>query len=243
MTSNQRALVTGASRGIGAAIAKRLVADGFFVIGSATSDAGVSAIEAMLGTSGEGVVLNLEDRESISQATESILERHETLAVLVSNAGITRDNLFMRMSDDDWASVIQTNLTSLHGLVRPFVRNMIRSRQGRIINIGSVVARSGNPGQANYVASKAGIEGFTRALAIEVASRGITVNCVAPGFIETDLTNAINEKQKAALLDRIPLGYIGSVDDVANAVSFLASDESRYITAQTIHVNGGLFPA
>ena len=243
MSIGKCALVTGASRGIGAAITRALVDDGLYVIGSATTDKGAAQITEALNVSGEGIVLDLHDPESIAATTTDILDRHEEVLVLVNNAGITRDNLFMRMSAEEWSSVIAVNLESLHGLVKPFIRNMVRARAGRIINVGSVVARSGNPGQANYVAAKAGIEGFTRALALEVASRGITVNCVAPGFIETDMTASLNQKQKATLIDRIPLGHIGTVEDVANAVAFLAREESAYITAQTIHVNGGLYPA
>ena len=243
MASGERALVTGASRGIGAAIARKLVEDGFYVIGSATTGEGAAQITASLNGSGEGVVLDLSDQESIGAATIGIIERHDEVRVLVNNAGITKDNLFMRMSADEWNRVISVNLQSLHGLVKPFIRKMIRARSGRIINVGSVVARAGNPGQANYVAAKAGIEGFTRALALEVASRGITVNCVAPGFIETDMTASLSESQKSSLIDRIPLGRIGSGQDVANAVAFLAGEASGYITAQTIHVNGGMYPA
>ena len=242
MAFEKYAFVTGASRGIGAAISRRLVGDGIYVIGSATTAAGAAQINDNLDGSGEGVVLDLQVGDSISKTTTAILERYDNVSILVNNAGVTSDNLFLRMKSDEWERVIQTNLGSLHGLVRPFLRKMIRARTGRIINISSVVARSGNPGQANYVAAKSGIEGFTRALAMEVASRGITVNCVAPGFIETDMTNALNEKQKAALVDRIPLGHIGSVDDIANVVAFLATEQSGYITAQTIHVNGGLYP-
>lgn len=243
MAIGKCALVTGASRGIGAAISRALVADGLYVIGSATTAAGAAQITQTLNGSGEGIVLDLYDQESIAAATADIIERHKDVSILVNNAGITSDNLFMRMSAEEWSRVISVNLESLHGLIKPFIRNMVRARAGRIINIGSVVARSGNPGQANYVAAKAGIEGFTRALALEVASRGITVNCVAPGFIETDMTASLNEKQKATLVDRIPLGHIGTAEDVANAVAFLAREESAYITAQTIHVNGGLYPA
>lgn len=234
------ALVTGASRGIGAAIADRLAAS-FFVIGTATTEIGTAGISDRLGKSGTGLILNLASDESINALLESIDSTYGQVAVLVNNAGIVQDGLFIRMSDDDWQKVIQTNLVSLHAMCRPVIRTMIRNRWGRIINIGSVVARAGNPGQTNYVAAKAGIEGFTRALANEIANRGITVNCVAPGFIETDMTANLNERQLEATLAQIPIGRAGTVDEVAALVSFLTTDEAAYITGQTIGVNGGMW--
>ncbi len=233
------ALVTGASRGIGAAIAKRLSTEDNFVFGSATSAAGVHQINAALGAHGAGIVLRLEDPQSVAQAVEQVSAKGSP-TILVNNAGITKDNLMLRMSDEDWAEVISTNLIALHRICKPLLRGMMRERWGRIVNVGSVVARTGNAGQANYAAAKAGMEGFTRSLAQELGSRGITVNCVAPGFIETDMTSALPDKARAQLLERIPLGRMGEPDEVAEMVAFLTSESSSYITGQTIAVNGGM---
>ena len=233
------ALVTGASRGIGAAIAARLANDETYVFGTATSSDGVTRIRDALGENGTGIELRIEDSESVSAALEQILDEH-TVSILVNNAGITNDNLFLRMSESDWVDVINTNLVSLHRLCKPFLRSMMRERWGRIISVGSVVGRMGNPGQANYAAAKAGIEGFTRSLAQELGSRGITVNCVAPGFIDTDMTAELGDKVTEQLASRIPLGRVGTPNEVAETVAFLASEGSSYITGQTIAVNGGM---
>ena len=235
--------MTGASRGIGSAVAERLVADGMFVFGTATTDGGSSSISSKLNASGRGVVVRLDDQESIADALKLIKDEGRSVDVLVNNAGITDDNLMMRMSDAAWLAVIDTNVNGLFRVTKPLIRSMLRNRWGRIINIGSVVARSGNPGQVNYSTAKAGIEGFTRSLALELGARGVTVNCVAPGFIETDMTAGLPEQVRKELLTRIPLGRMGAAADVANMVSFLASDEAGYITAQTVHVNGGMFPS
>ncbi|MXY04751.1 MAG: 3-oxoacyl-ACP reductase FabG [Gammaproteobacteria bacterium] len=235
------ALVTGASRGIGARIAERLAADGLFVVGTATTDAGAAAIAERLGGDGKGARLDIADEQSVEALVEGLANSPGLPSVLVNNAGITRDNLLLRMSAADWQTVIDTNLTGLYRVTRPLLRSMIRARWGRIISLSSVVARMGNPGQANYVASKAAVEGFTRALALEVGSRGVTANTVAPGFIESDMTAALNEQQTTRMLERIPLGRIGSGQDVADAVAFLASDQAGYITGETLHVNGGLY--
>ena len=237
------ALVTGASRGIGAAIAERLVDDGFRVVGSATTEEGARGIEDALGGAGIGVVLRLESDASVAAAIDDVQSRCGTPAVLVNNAGITRDNLLVRMSPEQWGDVLAANLTGLYRLTRPLLRGMMRARWGRIVNLSSVVARMGNAGQSNYAAAKAGIEGFTRALAQEVGARGITVNAVAPGFIDTDMTRALAEDARAALVERIALGRMGAAADVAAAVSFLASDGAGYITGETVHVNGGLYSA
>ncbi len=235
------ALVTGASRGIGARIAERLAADGLFVIGTATTDAGAAAIAERLGDGGQGAQLDIADEQSIEALVEQLADSPGMPSVLVNNAGVTRDNLLLRMSAADWQAVVDTNLTGLYRITRPLLRSMIRARWGRIISLSSVVARMGNPGQANYVASKAAVEGFTRALALEVGSRGVTANAVAPGFIESDMTAALNEQQTTRMLERIPLGRVGSGQEVADAVAFLASDQAGYITGETLHVNGGLY--
>ena len=237
------ALVTGASRGIGATIAERLAADGFRVAGTATTDEGARGIEDALGDAGIGVVLRLEDEASVTAAIDDVQSRCGAPAVLVNNAGITRDNLLVRMSPEQWGDVLAANLTGLYRLTRPLLRGMMRARWGRIINLSSVVARMGNAGQSNYAAAKAGIEGFTRALAQEVGARGITVNAVAPGFIDTDMTRALPDDARTALVERIALGRMGAAEDVAAAVSFLASDGAAYITGETLHVNGGLYSA
>ena len=237
------ALVTGASRGIGARIAERLAADGLYVVGTATTDAGAAAIAERLGDGGLGTRLDLTDQGSVEALMERLADSPGMPSVLVNNAGVTRDNLLLRMSAADWQTVVDTNLTGLYRITRPVLRSMIRARWGRIISLSSVVARMGNPGQSNYVASKAAVEGFTRALALEVGSRGVTANTVAPGFIESDMTAALNEQQTTRLLERIPLGRVGSSRDVADAVAFLASDRASYITGETLHVNGGLYLA
>ncbi|QHB16698.1 MULTISPECIES: 3-oxoacyl-ACP reductase FabG [Mannheimia] len=233
------ALVTGATRGIGKAIAEELVAKGYTVVGTATSEKGAESISAYLGESGKGLVLNVADAESIDCVLKQVKETFGDVDVLVNNAGITRDGLLMRMKDDDWFDIIQTNLTSVYRLSKAVLRPMMK-KGGRIINIGSVVGSMGNPGQTNYCAAKAGLVGFSKSLAKEVASRGITVNVVAPGFIATDMTDELNEDQRNAILSQIPAGELGSPQDIAKAVAFLASDDARYINGETIHVNGGL---
>ena len=235
------ALVTGASRGIGAAIAEALVDQGFFVFGTATSEAGAETISANLQAQGSGLVLQLQDQESVDRGFKEMLEQAPAPLVVVNNAGVTRDNLLLRMSSDEWQEVVDTNLNGAFRVTKAALRNMVKARWGRIINVGSVVARLGNPGQANYVSSKAGLEGFTRSLALEVGSRGITVNLLAPGFIETDMTAALSDEQTSAMLTRIPLGRMGQAKEVAAAVSFLSGGQAAYITGQTIHINGGMF--
>ena len=238
------ALVTGASRGIGAAIAARLAEDGFFVVGTATSDAGAGSISASLGDNGVGLELNVADAASVEAALAKLSDLvEEAPTVIVNNAGITRDNLMLRMSESEWSEVIDTNVNGLFRVTKGLLRGMIKARWGRIVNVGSVVGRMGNPGQANYVASKAAIEGFARSLALEVASRNITVNTVAPGFIATDMTNELTDDQKAAMLERIPAGRMGDPEDVAALVSFLVRDDAGYITGQTIQINGGMYAA
>lgn len=233
------AVVTGASRGIGAAIADSLLNAGYFVIASATSENGVNAIKEKLGENGTAYVLNLADKESCQAFCKQMTESGP-VAVLVNNAGITKDTLMMRMKDDDWDSVIDTNLSGTFRISKGALKGMMKQRFGRIINISSVVGAMGNPGQANYCASKAGIEGFTRSLAKEIGSRNITVNAVAPGFIATDMTNELTEEQKNVMLVNIPLARLGQPGEVAKAVKFLASDDAAYITGQVLHVNGGL---
>jgi 3-oxoacyl-[acyl-carrier protein] reductase len=241
--TKQVALVTGASRGIGRAIAERLAKDGFFVVGTATSDVGAESISGFLGENGKGMKLNVTDPESVSQIVKSIAETMEPPTVLVNNAGITKDNLLMRMKDDEWDDIINTNLTSVFRLSKAFLRGMMKAKIGRIINISSVVGVTGNAGQANYAAAKAGMVGFTKSMAKEVGSRNITVNTVAPGFIDTDMTRNLPEQSKQVLLDAIPLARLGNVDEIAHAVSFLASEGAAYITGETLHVNGGMFMA
>lgn len=242
MSEQKVALVTGASRGIGAAIADALVAAGMVVIGTATSDKGAAVIDERLSAAGgAGLVLNVTDEVSVSACLETIKERFGVPTVLVNNAGITADNLLMRMKDDEWFSVIDTNLNALYRVCKGAVKGMTRARWGRIINVSSVVGRMGNPGQSNYAATKAGVEGFTRALARELGSRNITVNAVAPGFIETDMTDALGDDAKGTLSAQIPLGRLGGADEVAALVAFLASDGAAYITGETIQVNGGMY--
>jgi 3-oxoacyl-[acyl-carrier protein] reductase len=236
------ALVTGATRGIGKAIALELAARGATVVGTATSQTGAESISAMLAEhGGRGVVLNVVDAQACDDLIAQLGEEDGGPHILVNNAGITRDNLAMRMKDEDWMAVIDTNLSAVFRLSRAVTRNMMKARWGRIINITSVIASAGNPGQANYAAAKAGVAGMARALARELGSRNITVNCVAPGFIETDMTRALNENQASAILAQIPLGRLGSVNDVAHAVGFLAAPQAGYITGTTIHVNGGMY--
>jgi 3-oxoacyl-[acyl-carrier protein] reductase len=239
----QVALVTGASRGIGRAIARTLAEQGFKVIGTATSEAGAQAIsDALAPFAGcRGAVLNVNDAAASDALVDAIAKEHGGLQVLVNNAGITRDQLAMRMKDEDWAAVLDTNLGAVFRMCRAVMRSMMKQRYGRIINITSVVGASGNAGQANYAAAKAGVAGMTRALARELGSRNITVNCVAPGFIATDMTDALPEAQKAALQQQIPLGRLGTPEEIAHAVAFLASPLAGYITGAELHVNGGMF--
>jgi 3-oxoacyl-[acyl-carrier protein] reductase len=240
--SKQVALVTGASRGIGRAIALTLAQRGFQVVGTATSESGAAAItDALAPHGGRGIVLNVTDAPALDAAIDAIVKADGGLHVLVNNAGITRDQLSMRMKDEDWDAVIDTNLKAVFRASRAAIRPMMKQRFGRIVNITSVVGASGNPGQANYAAAKAGVAGMTRSLARELGSRGITVNCVAPGFIQTDMTEVLPEAQKAALLAQIPLGRLGAPEEIAETVAFLASPGAAYITGSELHVNGGMF--
>jgi 3-oxoacyl-[acyl-carrier protein] reductase len=241
----QVALVTGASRGIGAAIAQELAQRGLKVIGTATTDDGAARITQTLSAHAgcRGARLDVNDAAGAEALIDAIAKEHGALHVLVNNAGITRDTLAMRMKDDDWDAVVDTNLKAVFRMSRAVMRTMMKQRYGRIVNITSVVGASGNPGQANYAAAKAGVAGMTRALARELGSRGITVNCVAPGFIETDMTAALPPEQHKALLAQIPLGQLGKPADIANAVAYLASPAAGYVTGQEIHVNGGMFMA
>ena len=235
------ALVTGATRGIGQAIARSLADAGARVIGTATSESGAASIATDLGDQGAGRVLDVADEASIAQLIEGIEREFGAVGILVNNAGITRDNLAMRMKESDWDEVMATTLKSVFRLSRAVMRGMMKARYGRIINISSVVGSLGNGGQVNYAAAKAGLEGFTRSLARELGSRAITVNAVAPGFIDTDMTRALSAAQRESLQAQIPLGRLGSPADVATAVAFLASDEAAYITGSTLHVNGGMY--
>jgi len=243
------ALVTGASRGIGQAIALQLAKSGAIVIGTSTSESGAQAITQALAASleitnaGKGMVLNVTNVQACDDIIDAIVKEYGGLHILVNNAGITQDQLAMRMKDDDWDMVIQTNLSAVFRLSRAVLRPMMRAKGGRIIHVTSIVGHMGNPGQANYAAAKAGVAGMSRSLAREIGSRNITVNCVAPGFIDTDMTRALSEDQQNALKGNIPLGRLGSADDVANAVVFLASDQAGYVTGTTLHVNGGLYLA
>lgn len=235
------ALVTGASRGIGRAIAELLVERGATVIGTATSESGAAAISEYLGENGKGLALNVTDVESIEATLKTINDEFGAIDILVNNAGITRDNLLMRMKDDEWNDIINTNLTPIYRMSKAVLRGMMKKRAGRIINVGSVVGTMGNAGQTNYAAAKAGVIGFTKSMAREVASRGVTVNTVAPGFIETDMTKALNDDQRAATLANVPAGRLGDPREIALAVVFLASPEAAYITGETLHVNGGMY--
>jgi 3-oxoacyl-[acyl-carrier protein] reductase len=241
----QVALVTGASRGIGAAIAQELAARGVKVVGTATTEEGASKISASLAAHPgcKGAALDVNDGAAAEALVDSIVKEYGALHILVNNAGITRDMLAMRLKDDDWDAVLDTNLKAVFRMSRAVMRTMMKQRYGRMVNITSVVGASGNPGQANYAAAKAGVAGMTRALARELGSRGITVNCVAPGFIETDMTASLPEEQQKALLGQIPLGHLGKPADIAHAVAYLSSPQAGYITGQELHVNGGMFMA
>jgi len=238
---DQVVLVTGASRGIGRAIAEKFVSLGATVLGTATSEGGAAAISDYLGDAGKGFVLNVTDNDSIATLFADIKKDFGSVDVLVNNAGITRDNLLMRMKDDEWNDIIETNLTPIFKMSKAAMRPMMKKRAGRIINVGSVVGTMGNAGQTNYAAAKAGVIGFTKSLAREIASRGITVNTVAPGFIETDMTKALNDDQRAATLANVPAGRLGDPAEIAATVVFLASEGAAYITGETIHVNGGMY--
>lgn len=238
------ALVTGASRGIGKAIAIQLQALGATVVGTATSEQGATKIAEYLGagsSKGMGLVLNVTSDDSIAAMFDAIKEAHGGVDILVNNAGITRDNLFMRMKDDEWSDIIDTNLTSVFKVSKAAIRPMMKKRHGRIINIGSVVGSMGNAGQVNYATAKAGLLGFTKSLAREIASRGITVNTVAPGFIDTDMTQTLTDEQKEGIFSQVPANRLGKPEEIASTVAFLASDAAAYITGETIHVNGGMY--
>ncbi|WP_297816629.1 3-oxoacyl-ACP reductase FabG [uncultured Paraglaciecola sp.] len=235
------ALVTGASRGIGRAIAERLAADGATVIGTATSENGAHSISDYLQGEGEGKVLDVSIPESMQTLLAEITEKHGAVDILVNNAGITRDNLLMRMKDDEWQSIMDTNLTAIFKMSKAVLRGMMKKRKGRIINIGSVVGSTGNAGQANYAAAKAGVIGFSKSMAREVASRGITINVVSPGFIDTDMTKSLSDDQKESIFKDIPANRLGDPKEIAATVGFLASDDAAYITGETIHVNGGMY--
>ena len=239
--TKQIALVTGASRGIGKAIAEKLSEDGFFVVGTATSDEGADSISTYLGYNGKGLKLDVADSDSITAVIKTINDEFGIPTVLVNNAGITRDNLLMRMKDDEWDDIISTNLTSVFRMSKAVLRGMMKVKSGRIINISSVVGFTGNAGQANYAAAKAGMIGFAKSMAKEVGSRNITINTVAPGFIDTDMTRELSDEIKDTLLSSIPLNRLGKGKEIAHAVAFLASAGAGYITGETIHVNGGMF--
>lgn len=237
---NQVALVTGASRGIGAAIADTLIAAGAYVIGTATSEAGAAAISERLGAGGTGKVLNVSDAESIATLMQDLKTEKTLPTILVNNAGVAKDNLLMRLKDDEWDWLMDTNLKSVYRMSKACIRPMMKARTGRIITIGSVIGSMGNPGQSVYAAAKAGLIGFSKSLAKEIGSRNITVNVIAPGFIQTDMTKDMDEANKEALMKDVPLGKLGQAQDIANAVLFLASDMGNYITGETLHVNGGM---
>jgi 3-oxoacyl-[acyl-carrier protein] reductase len=245
--NNQVALVTGASRGIGRAIAQELARQGAKVVGTATTESGAAAITEYLAATvpdcGKGVVLNVTDSDRCAAVIDEVQKQYGGLSILVNNAGITQDQLAMRMKDEEWDAVIATNLTAVARLSRAVLRGMMKAKFGRIINITSVVGSAGNPGQMNYAAAKAGVAGMSRALAREIGSRNITVNCVAPGFIDTDMTRELGEQQVAALMQQIPLGRFGQPEDIAAAVAFLASPQAGYVTGTTLHVNGGMYMA
>jgi 3-oxoacyl-[acyl-carrier protein] reductase len=246
MLDGQVALVTGATRGIGRAIALELARAGARVVGTSTSDEGAASIGRCLGDAGhhgEGLRLDVTDGAGVEAAVAGIAQRMGDVAILVNNAGITRDNLLLRMKDEEWDAVLDTDLKSAYRLSKAVLRGMMKARHGRIVNVGSVVGTSGNAGQTNYAAAKAALIGFTKSLAQEIASRNITVNCVAPGFIDTDMTRALAEAQREKLAERIPMGRLGAPEDIAHAVRFLASSEAGYITGATLHVNGGLYMA
>lgn len=246
MLAGKVVLVTGASRGIGRSIAETLGHSGATVIGTATSDSGAAAISSYFqdaSIQGAGKTLNVADPESIASVLKEITDEYGAISVLVNNAGITRDNLLMRMKDDEWDDIINTNLSSIFRLSKACLRGMMKARSGRIISIASVVGATGNAGQCNYAAAKAGIVGFSKSLAREVGSRGITVNVVAPGFIDTDMTKALSEEQRDSMASTIPLGALGKPQDIANAVLFLASDLGNYVTGETLHINGGMHMA
>lgn len=246
MLEGQIALVTGASRGIGQALALALGKQGATVIGTATSPSGAEAISAYMaqaGVKGMGLAMNVNDPTQVEQGLTEIQKQFGEISILVNNAGVTRDNLLMRMKDEEWDDIMETNLKSVFRMSRGVLRAMMKARQGRIINIASVVGTMGNAGQTNYAAAKAGMIGFSKSLAREVGSRNITVNCVAPGFIDTDMTRALSEDQRKGLLEHIPLGRLGSVEDIAAAVTFLASPQAAYVTGTTLHVNGGMYMA
>ncbi len=241
MLNGKIALITGASRGIGRAIAEILSERGAIVIGTATTESGAAAISDYLQDKGKGYVLNVSSVDSIEKMMTQIKSEFGDVDILVNNAGITRDNLLMRMKDDDWQDIMDTNLTSVFRMSKVVMRTMMKKRYGRIINVGSVVGTMGNAGQTNYAAAKAGVIGFTKSMAREVASRGITVNTVAPGFIETDMTKALTDEQRAATLSQVPAGRLGLPREIAATVAFLASDDAAYITGETMHVNGGMY--
>jgi 3-oxoacyl-[acyl-carrier protein] reductase len=235
------ALVTGASRGIGKAIAQRLIASGHEVMGTATTQAGADAVTDLLGTGGRGCVLDISSQQTINDFLDELKQQQFVPTILINNAGITQDNIALRMKAEEWQNVIDTNLSSVFHLSKGLLRGMTKARWGRIINISSVVGSMGNPGQINYAAAKAGMEGFCRALAAEVASRNITVNAVAPGFIDTDMTKKLDDSQQTKLLERVPAGRLGDPEEVASLVDYLASEQAAYINGETIHINGGLY--
>lgn len=237
---NQIALVTGASRGIGAAIAETLLSAGAYVIGTATTEAGAQAISESLGNKGRGMVLNVSDADSIATLMADLKEAKTLPTILVNNAGVSKDNLLMRLKDDEWDWLMDTNLKSVYRMSKACMRPMMKARSGRIINIGSVIGSMGNPGQSVYAATKAGLIGFSKSLAKEIGSRNITVNVIAPGFIQTDMTKDMDEASKESLMKDVPLARLGDAEDIANAVLFLASDMGKYITGETLHVNGGM---
>ena len=237
----QTVLITGASRGIGLEIALFLRNLGYRVIGTSTNSGGVQLIDQVLGPGGKGIEMRIDNDESVAQAFSKLEELEESPCILINNAGMTADNLIMRMSSEEWSSVIDTNVNGLYRVTKPLVRQMMKNRWGRIVNISSVVARMGSPGQTNYVASKSAIEGFTKSLALELASRNITVNALAPGFIETDMTSVLDDDQKEKIMEKIPLGRMGQAKEVAAAVAFLISDDAAYITGQTLQIKGGLY--